>query len=235
MRLAHERQVALQSLKEVATFGEMLPDGIRDLAAAVWNVPLVDVYSSEEFGNIALQCPQCPENYHVQSENLMVEVVDESGKPCLPGQIGRVLISTLHNFTMPLLRYAIGDYAEVGVPCPCGRGLPTLRRIAGRRRNMIFRPDGGCHWPSFPYEDLKFIGDFHQIRIVQHTRHELEVHLARVNALSAEAEVRFSEKLCELLRGRFVVRYRYSEVIPPSAGGKYEDFVSLVETGHLSH
>ena len=235
MMLARERQVALPSLKEVATFGEMLPEGIRDLATAVWNVPLVDVYSSEEFGNIALQCPQYPENYHVQSENLMVEIVDECGKPCPSGRIGRVLVSTLHNFTMPLLRYAIGDYAEVGKPCLCGRGLPTLRRIVGRRRNMLFRPDGGCHWPSFPYEDLKPIGDFRQIQVVQHTRHELEVHLARTNSFSAEVEARFSEKLCELLRGRFTIRYRYSEVISPSSGGKYEDFVSLVETEPLSH
>jgi phenylacetate-CoA ligase len=227
--LARKGQRTLPSLKEVATFGEMLPDDLRSLARSVWNVPLVDLYSSEEFGTIALQCPQHPEHYHIQSENMLLEIVDEKGASCAPGQVGRVLISTLHNFTMPLLRYAIGDYAEAGPQCPCGRGLPTIRRIVGRRRNMLRRPDGGSHWPSFPYEDLQPIGDFRQIRIVQHTRHELEVHLARPEPLSAAAEALFSARLCALLHGHFSIRYAYPASIPASPGGKFEDFVSLLD------
>ena len=45
-----------------------------------------------------------------------------------PGEIGRLVVTRLHHFATPLLRYDIGDYAEVGDACPCGRGLPVLRR-----------------------------------------------------------------------------------------------------------
>ena len=54
----------------------------------------------------------------------------------------RVVISTLHNFAMPLLRYDIGDFAEVGDDCPCGRRLPVLKRILGRQRNLLCLPSG---------------------------------------------------------------------------------------------
>lgn len=223
-----ERGVRLASLRQVSTFGEMLPVDLRKLAQDVWQVPLSDVYSSEEFGNIALQCPDHPEHYHVQAENLLVEVVDDDGKACAPGEVGRVLVSTLHNFVMPLLRYEIGDYAELGGPCPCGRGLPVLKRIVGRRRNMLRRPDGGRHWPSFPYEDLKPIADFRQIQIVQHSLQEIEVRLAGIAPLPAEREAAFSAELARLLRADFRFRYDYPDSIPRSAGGKFEDFVSRI-------
>lgn len=226
--LARERGVSVPSLREVATFGEMLPADLRRLAHDIWQLPLVDVYSSEEFGNIALQCPAHADTYHVQAENLLVEIVDENGVPCAPGRIGRVLISTLHNFTMPLLRYEIGDYAEAGTPCGCGRGLPVIRRIVGRRRNMLRLPDGRSHWPSFPYEDLKPIADFRQIQIIQRRIDEIEVRLAGVPPMSRETEALFSARLCVLLHGQFSIRYAYPATIPPSAGGKFEDFVSMI-------
>jgi phenylacetate-CoA ligase len=191
-------------------------------------LPLSDIYSSEEFGNIALQCPEYPEIYHVQAENLLVEIVDENGAACAAGEIGRVLVSTLHNFTMPLLRYEIGDYAQAGAPCECGRGLPVLGRIAGRRRNMLRLSGGRSYWPSFPYEVIRPIAEFRQIQIVQHAIDALEVRLVRAAPLSRETEQLLAAKLCEVLHGQFSIRYSYAESLMPADGGKFEDFVSLV-------
>lgn len=228
LRRARERAIIVPSLLELSTFGEMLPADLRDLAREVWNLPITDVYSSEEFGNIALQCPVHADNYHIQAENLLVEIVDDNDAPCAPGEIGRVLISTLHNFTMPLLRYEIGDYAQVGDACECGRGLPTIRRIVGRRRNTLRLPGGRSHWPSFPYEDFKPIADFRQIQIIQHHIAAIEVRLAGIAPMTGEREALFSAKLCDLLHGQFSIRYSYPELIAPSTGGKFEDFLSLV-------
>ena len=132
---ARERAVSVPSLRELSTFGEMLPADVRSLAQEAWQLPVTDVYSSEEFGNIALQCPQHADRYHVQAENLLVEIVDEHDAPCAPGEIGRVLVSTLHNFTMPLWRYEIGDYAEAGAALrlrPQPAGDPAHRRAAAQ-------------------------------------------------------------------------------------------------------
>ena len=132
--------------------GATLESGEPELRAAcrdLWGVPLHDVYSANELGYIALQCPES-EQYHVMSECALVEVIDGDGRPCRPGETGRLVLSSLHNYAMPLLRYEIGDYAEVGDQCPCGRGLPLLNRIAGRERNMLVLPDGRQHWPTCP-------------------------------------------------------------------------------------
>ena len=61
-------------------------------------------------------------------------MLDGQGKPCGVGEIGRVVVTPLSNFAMPLIRYDVGDTAEVGPPCACRRGLPVLTRIIGRDR-----------------------------------------------------------------------------------------------------
>ena len=146
--------------------GETITDEFRGICQEVWGKPVADMYSCEEAGYIALQCPK-HEHYHIQSENILVEVLDEHDKPCRPGEIGRVVLTTLHNFAMPLIRYEILDYAEVGGECPCGRGLPVLKRIVGRQRNMITHPDGSQHWPSFPASTWSHIGPIRQMQMIQ--------------------------------------------------------------------
>src|SRR6185312_15465562 len=112
------------NLKQLRSFGEILEPDCRAQCEEAFGVKVIDMYSSQEVGYIALECPQ-EEQYHVQSENLFVEVLDEAGRACQPGEVGKVVVTTLHNFAMPLLRYDIGDYAEVGAPCRCGRNLPV--------------------------------------------------------------------------------------------------------------
>ena len=65
---------------------------------------------------------------------MILEILDEAGRPCGPGETGRVVLTDLHNFATPLIRYEIGDYAEAAGPCPCGRGLPVATRLRGQRR-----------------------------------------------------------------------------------------------------
>ncbi|MEO8526087.1 MAG: hypothetical protein ABI460_15285, partial [Caldimonas sp.] len=130
---SRERGCALPSLREARTYSERLPADLRDQVQAAWGVPLSDLYSANEVGYVALQCPQS-DLYHVQSEDVLVEVIGDDGRPCATGESGRVVVTSLHNFAMPLLRYDLGDFATVGGPCRCGRTLPTLEGILGRTR-----------------------------------------------------------------------------------------------------
>ncbi len=121
----------IPGLVQVSTTGETLDDDLRTACSEAWGIDAVDVYRAREVGIVALQCPDHP-HLHVQSENLLVEVLSEAGDPCGPGEKGRVVVTDLHNFATPLIRYDIGDDAEVGGACPCGRGLGVLTRV--RRR-----------------------------------------------------------------------------------------------------
>ena len=130
-RAFEARQSTLPSLKGVQVLGGSLGAALRDACRAAWGAPVVHIYRAEEVGPLAVQCPE-HEHLHIQCEQTLVEVLDARGKPCGPGEIGRVIATPLNNFAMPLIRYDVGDDAEVGAPCPCGRGLPVLTRILGR-------------------------------------------------------------------------------------------------------
>ena len=84
-RVALRNGVRLGSLREVRTMGEALSADTRALCREAWDVPVVDMYSAEEVGYIALQCPE-HEHYHVQSESLLVEVLDDAGDACRPAK-----------------------------------------------------------------------------------------------------------------------------------------------------
>src|SRR3546814_10844500 len=116
-----ERGIAFPRLREVRTLSELLPPETRRLCRDVWGLKIADLYSTQEAGYLALQCPE-HEHYHVQSEAVLLEVLDEEDRPCRPGEVGRVVVTPLTNFAMPMIRYAVGDLDEVGAPCPCGRG-----------------------------------------------------------------------------------------------------------------
>lgn len=217
-------------LREVRTLGEVLPDDLRQLCREVWGAPVTDIYSTMEIGYLALQCPQ-HEHYHVQEEGVLVEVLDERGEPCAPGAVGRVVVTALHNFAMPLLRYEIGDYAEVGKSCPCGRGLRVLTRILGRRRNMAVLPDGSRRWPYFSNRISNWcsIRAIRQIQLVQTGREEVEARVVAHAPLTAEDEKLLGEVVAESLGYPFAVSLRYLDQIPRNPGNKFEEFMSLAE------
>jgi phenylacetate-CoA ligase len=218
----------LSRLRELSTFGELLEPRVRSLCQRVWGVPLVDGYSSQEVGYIAVQCPGT-EHYHVQAESLLVEVIDDQGNWCQPGEIGRVIVTTLHNFAMPLIRYEIGDYAEVGDRCPCGRGLPVLRRIVGRQRNMAVLPDGRVIWPCMNEKLLNASGlevssPVRQFQIVQTEPDAVELCLVADRHFQSDEESLLTYVIGDAFGWPMRVQFKYVESIERGPGGKYEDY-----------
>lgn len=217
----------LPSLRQVRTFGETLKPDLRDLCRQAWDAKVTDVYSTEEVGYIALQCPEY-EHYHVQAENVLVEVLDDDGRACPPGQIGQVVVTSLHNFAMPLIRYQLNDYAEVGEACPCGRGLPVLKRILGRQRNMVVLPDGKRRWPSLPSRLMVEIAPVRQFQLIQKSLTRVEAHLVVERSLDKYEEDHLAAWLGERLGAAFQLEFHYVAEIPRRPNSKYEDFISEI-------
>lgn len=225
-----DKGIRLPRLREVETISEVLRPATRALCRQAWNVPLVDMYTAREAGYIALQCPGA-EHYHVQSEGIFVEVLNERGEPCEPGEIGRVIVTPLHNFAMPLIRYDIGDYAEIGDACSCGRGLPVLRRILGRGQNMLVMPDGELRWPllsSLDLQGLQAIAPIRRYQFVQKTLKSIEMRLSVARPLSAAEQDALRNWVREKFGSPFEVRLSFHDELPRTATGKFEDFVCEV-------
>lgn len=229
-RYAQAQAVTLPAVREIRTIGESVnPDARRDIEAA-WQSKIADIYTCEEAGYLAIQCPVSGD-YHVQSENVILEIVDEQGAPCPPGKVGQVLITSLHNFATPLIRYEVGDMAEFGEPCLCGRGLPVIRRIHGRKRSRLRLPSGES---LFPY--LGEHGDItratgvalHQFQCVQHSTEEIELKLVMARPLDTQEQASVTALMQRNLGHPFRMRFSFLQDIPRGPSGKYEDFLSLI-------
>lgn len=221
----------LPRVRELRPIGEMLTAETRRRLTEAW-AKVTDLYSCEETGYLALQCPE-QEQYHVQSENVRIEILDEDDQPCPPGIPGRVVITSLNNFLTPFIRYDLGDYAEFGEPCPCGRGLPVLRHIHGRKRNRFVLPDGRSISPSIGERRLvTLIPDLRisQFRCIQHSAAMIEMQLVTDRAVTPEEQGRLADSIRENLGHPFEVTFSFHTDIDRGPTGKFETYLCRVNT-----
>ncbi len=165
-RSLRERGLAAPSPRSVVVGAEKLHPFQRELIEDVFRAPVFETYGSREFMLVAAQCER-RQGLHVTAEHLIVEVVDDEGRPVAEGLEGRVVVTDLFNYAMPFIRYATGDRAIAGGMCDCGRGLPTLRSIVGREADVIHTPAGrrvtGLFFPHL----LKDFPDVRRFQVVQ--------------------------------------------------------------------
>lgn len=220
--------IRLPHLEHVATIGEVVTPELREAVRTAWDAPVIDGYSAQEIGVIAMQCPE-HEHYHVAAEAVFVEVLNEADRPCAPGQIGRVIVTPLFNYATPLLRYALGDYAEVGPACPCGRGHPVLTRILGRERNaLLLTASGERYWPTFGSRKFAFVAPVEQSQFVQRAPDWIEARLVVTRPLAPDEEAKLRAIIADRLPGKFRITFTYPERLSRNAGGKFEPFVSEI-------
>jgi phenylacetate-CoA ligase len=225
-RAATERRGPCR-LHGIATVGETVDTELREAARQHLGAEIFDRYSSQEAGLIACQCPT-NRRYHIQDESVVVEVLRDDDTPAKPGEQGRVVVTPLHNFGSPLMRYDIGDIAEVGVPCSCGRGLRTLNRVLGRHRNIFRLADGRSFWPSFGARSLSRYMQVRQHQFRQLDFERIEVVVATSKPATPEQEQSLRAEMLKRLPAPFDISFRYVDEIPREAGGKYQEFVCLV-------
>ena len=219
----------LTELRYVRTMGETCTDSLRELVREVIGVEIVDLYSSQEIGAIAIQCPESG-LYHTMDENLIVEILDDNDNECLEGESGRVVITDLHNYASPIIRYQIGDYAVRGPKCSCGRGLKTISHILGRYRNLLLHPDGRKNWPIVGFYKFMKVTKVRRFQFIQVDLHNIELRIATDHEMTDEERTKFTEIGNEFMGEEFNVNVvHYLGDLPPNSNGKYEDFISYIQ------
>lgn len=228
LKVVKQRGIRFEGLKGILTYSELVPPGLREETLAVLGIPMHDMYSCREIGYLALECPDHP-HYHVQSEAVLIEIVDEAGAPCAVGQTGRVVATPLHNFAQPLIRYALGDYAEVGPPCSCGRQSPVLARVLGRSRNMLRLANGQDGFPDTAPLEKAIHLPIRQYQLVQRTRSHIEVRIVPQRPFTPGEEAELRDIIVDKCGATgCAVTFAYCDSIARTEGGKYEDFISEV-------
>lgn len=180
---------------------ELIDDSSRRFIENMFDVPLYDQYACIELERISWQCP-ARIAYHMDIDSIAIQFVDKNGEDVSPGERGEIVCTSLFNYAMPLIRYAVGD---VGIQstdvCPCGRKLPLMKMLEGRKDSLIFLGNGIVLSPrtlTVAISTFKFYNHIDQFRIVQKRTDYLKI-LIRLKELSVDRQF-FSEALVAHLR-----------------------------------
>jgi phenylacetate-CoA ligase len=213
----------------VMSSGQALPESARQTIEVGLGTKVYDKYGSREFSGIAYQCGHSPD-HHVVDESYIVELLVD-GRPAKPGEIGEVVVTDLNNFSVPLVRYRIGDLAtavDASTPCPCGRSMSRIGRIEGRTQAIVHCANGvwlpGTFFAHF-FKDYEHIVRFFQIQQDRHGAFTLQVVKNR-----QYTERAFEELLRELRSyvGATEIDLQYVDEIPLVRTGKRSPVVSTL-------
>ena len=227
--LSCERQQKPKQLQKITTYGESVTDELRAYCLEAWGVPIIDCYSCEEIGLMALQCPNSTD-YHVQSERVFIEILDDDDNPCKPGEIGRIVITQLHNFAMPLIRYDIQDLATLGTSCGCERALPVITKIHGRVRNRMCMPDGTQMVPQFDFSALMDQLSVKQYQVIQSELTTLTLKIVANKALSTGQENILKKHIDKKLGAPFTYQFEYTDTLIRNPNCKLEQFICEIKS-----
>jgi phenylacetate-CoA ligase len=159
-------------LKAVCSVGEVVTDSLRQQVQRFSGLIHVDSYGSVETGIMSSLCRSCGA-YHIADRHLVLEVLDDDGNPVADGELGRVVVTTLFNAAMPLIRYDIGDHAVFARNLQCHISGYGLLEIAGRTLNLFNLPNGGRITPKLNNDDLRALG-IRRCKMIQVELHKID-------------------------------------------------------------
>jgi len=221
--------------RAIISVGEELYDFQRVLFAKVFGCESYSYYGTNEVDAIASEC-SAHSGYHIAAENVVVEIVDDNGRPVPAGGEGRILVTNLHNYGMPFIRYDIGDVGVISdKACPCGRGLPLLLALNGRTADVIFTRSGkAIPGVALPFSICAPLG-VEQFQIIQDTCEKVVIKVVldkrysrnSVNEITGELTHNFGSALGEDID----ITVEYVDRIPSTGRGKRRLVISNVPEG----
>lgn len=228
-RHARRMGIRMHSPRLIIASVEMLFAPMREAISEVFGCPVHNMYGAAEVGRIAAECTEG--TFHVFSFVNRVEVLDADGSPTTPGDVGRVVITSLHNRAMPLIRYEIGDLARVSEgSCSCGSPLPVLSEVRGRVIDHFVRPDGrlvfGGNFIAMFYEHDWITG----LHVLQEDADRIRIMYTKVpdRVVSEVVTNALARNVRRVMGGSCEVTWEEVDVIPKSPIGKHLHARSLV-------
>lgn len=226
-RWALENGVSLEGPKAVLTGAEALSTTHRMLIGAAFRVPITNTYGCREVMLIASECARG--NLHCNADHLVIETVDARGMDSKESS-GRVALTDLHNYAMPLVRYLNGDAAaRSDATCPCGLELPLLARIEGRLLDAIRTVDGRLLPGEFFPQLLKEFPWVHEFQVIQRSLESLELKLVPRGEVTSPQLDSLLGGIRDSLGSETRVEVQVVAEIPRTRSGKLRVTVSMLD------
>jgi phenylacetate-CoA ligase len=194
-----------------------------DLISKLYNCPVVNLYSTREVGHLASSCPEG--NLHLHEENRIIEII-KNGRRAAPGESGKIVVTTLKPYAMPMIRYNTDDIGKVASePCPCGRGLTVLKELEGRSGEILYLSNGRIISPNYCCRLMmspEFVDAVGQFQVIQTGNLSLEIKLVKTSIFENDHASILIEKFKDSLGNEVSINLTFVDSIEPLASGKYQ-------------
>ena len=217
----------LHSPKFVVSSAETLQDDMRVSIEEAFGTKVYNFYGSREVSNLAGEC----------AEGLMhtfgfwnyIEVLDENNHPVREGEEGKVVVTNLFNYSMPLIRYEIGDLAIRGpTRCTCGCFLPTLKKVTGRTSDPFILEDGTIISGGYLTQLFYFREWIHSFQIVQEEYKKIRMYFVPQGMVNNHEQFEIEEKIRLVMGKDCEIIWEAVDEIPKTSSGKHLYRISYV-------
>lgn len=232
-RFVQEHNLSVYSPKAVISTGGVLYPEVQARIEEVFRAPLFNCYGSREVGSMACNCKKSP-GLHLIPDIHYLEILDNNGKEVKQGEAGNIIVTLLSNYTMPLIRYKIGDIGILSEKnCQCGRELPLLEKVIGRIGGRFKNKFGDFISAGLFYSLFYFQENIRQFQVIQETTDLILINLVLIEKNKLEDMGKYFEennqKIQKIMGHKISIKYNIVDEIEPSPSGKYMHVFSKVE------
>ncbi len=231
-RFVETKNVKIYTPKMVVSSAETLTSEMREKIESIFGTKLYDFYGSRETASLAGEC-RCG-LMHIFEFNNYIEILDEDNQTVKEGQEGKIIVTNFHNYSMPFIRYEIGDMAVLGPnKCKCGNILPTLERINGRIEEQFIRKDGSIVIGYYFVHLMGVVlnkGFIKKFQVIQEDYDKIRI-LVIPNKTLPDVEKKDIENRIRLQMGLDCkIIWDFVDDIPKTRSGKYLYTISLLKS-----
>jgi phenylacetate-CoA ligase len=214
------------SPKGIIVTAEMLLPAQREAIQAAFGAPVINEYGARDGGLLAYECPEG--SMHVVAENVFLEV-DPATTPDEEPSRGDVLVTNLESFAYPFIRYRLGDQVTLSdKTCPCGRGLPCLERIEGRKTDWLVDSTGKKIHGLVVAHTIAKVQGIKQFQIVQKTPTEVLVRIVKNGFYRDTDDAWVVDSLSKYFTGPIRIDLLPVDQIEASASGKHRFIINEI-------
>lgn len=205
----------------------------REIAKAFRTEEIYNHYGSRELGSIASECKH-HKGMHIFTNHNYVEILDEFDQPVEDGIDGNIVVTSLNNYTMPLIRYKIGDVGRKSkTTCPCQIAYPMLEKVIGRSTEILTATDGSLVLPEYIIHLIGVTcndGSINKFQVIQTSLENININIVvqKDRVLSENKKKEITSKI-QLLLGNTSINFSIVKDIPKTPSGKYLYVVSKIE------
>jgi len=229
-QFAEQEQISVIPQKAILTSAGTLHPFMRQKIESIFECKIFNRYGSREVGDIACEC-RAHGGLHMFPRGCFVEVVDEDGHPLPRGVEGEILVTSLSNYAMPLIRYAIGDRGVLSPDetCACGRNGLIFQKISGRNVDTFKKADGTLIDGEFFTHLLYFRDGVKKFQVIQKDYKAILFKIVKTSSeWLPEERQEIIQKTRRLMGDDCTVSFEFVDQIPPTSSGKYRYTISEI-------